>query len=294
MKFKTEPLAKFIGVCLVFLFSLIALQNAVASNALTDPKEGKIYLVGVGPGDSDLITIRGMNIIRKADLIICWEGILERFSRELKGKEIVQPPRGVWIWFGYGKKASEFKGGELEKFRKSEKARAEIITKVRNAVIHGETVAFLSQGDPLIYGPWVWILREFREMRPIVIPGLSSFNAGNAALQKDVTSGKTTKSVILTMPDLHGMAKTDTIEKLASHRATLVIFMPFVRNTNLVDLVQKLSAHYPSKTPIALVSYAGYRQKERIVKGRLSNILVRVGNQKLPFETLIYVGDFLR
>ena len=293
MIFRRRRLAKFIGVCLVLLFALIASRNLVAGDVSSDSKRGRIYLVGVGPGDPELITMRAMNVIRGADLIVCWEGIRERFERELEGKKIIQPPKGVWVWFGYGKKASDFKGKELDKFRRSEKARAQIITQVYRTVTDGKTVAFLSHGDPLIYGPWVWVLKEFKEIKPIVIPGLSSFNAANAALRKGVTSGKGTKSVILTMPDLPGLAKTDTIDKLARHRATMVIFMPFVRGTKLVDLVQRLSAHYPIETPIALVSYAGFKKKEAVIKGTLSNILSKVDHQKLPFETLVYVGDFL-
>jgi len=272
-----------------FTLGFLASPNLAASNS----KKGKIYLVGVGPGDPDLLTIRALNAIRKADLIVCWEGIRKRFAKELEGKKIIEPPKGVWIWFGYGKKASDFKGKELKKFLRSEKARAQIIAQVYRAVKDGKTVAFLGHGDPLIYGPWVWILKEFKEMKPIIIPGLSSFNAANAALKKGVTSGKDTKSVILTMPDLPGLAKTDTIERLASHRATLVIFMPFVRGTKLADLVQNLSAHYPINTPIALVLHAGYKKKQKVIEGTLSDILSKVGNQKLPFESLVYVGDFL-
>ena len=100
MIFRRRRLAKFIGVCLVLLFALIASRNLVAGDVSSDSKRGRIYLVGVGPGDPELITMRAMNVIRGADLIVCWEGIRERFERELEGKKIIQPPKGVWIWLG--------------------------------------------------------------------------------------------------------------------------------------------------------------------------------------------------
>lgn len=252
-----------------------------------------LYLVGMGPGDPDLATFRAVDIIRESDVIICSRSLKEKFSLVLYRKEVVSPPDGNWIWFGYGKKASDYEGEQLEKFLASEETRGQIIAKVRQAIKEGKRVAILDHGDPLIYGPWGWILEEFTDLRPSVVPGLSSFNAANAALKKGVTSGKHTKSVILTMPDLADMPERDTIEKLARHQATMVIFMPTVRNTKLKDLVSKISIYFPLQTPIALVMCAGYKEKERVIRGTLDNIVDKVGNESLPFEHLMYVGHFL-
>lgn len=279
---------------LAFLFLLVTCwQVAVTSFASVEPDTNRIYLVGMGPGDPDLATIRALKIVEAADLIICHEGMKQRFANELKSKETVSPPKDVWIWHGYGKEASDFQGKELEKFLASEKAREQIISKARRAVKEGKTVAVIDTADPLIYGPWGWILEELADLGPTVVPGLSSFNAANAALKKGVTSGRHTKSVILTMPDLADMPKNDTIEKLAQHQATMVIFMPSVLGTKLKDLVAKLSGYYRPDTPIALVVSAGYKEKERVIRGTLENIVDKVGSETLPFEHLVYVGDFL-
>ena len=187
----------------------------------------------------------------------------------------------------YGKDCQQFKGKEREECEKYTNKRNKLIEKIRKAIREGKTVAVLGSGDPFIYGPSVWFLEEFADLDPMAIPGLSSFNAANAAIAKTVTASKPTKSVILTIgysPESHKI-----IEDLAVHKATMVIYMP----KDLEDIIGKLSVHYPSETPIALVSYAGYKEKERVIKGTLETILDKIGDKKELRLYLVYVGDFL-
>ncbi|MCD4811381.1 tetrapyrrole methylase, partial [bacterium] len=69
------------------------------------------------------------------------------------------------------------------------KVRGQIIDRVRQGIKEGKKIAILDHGGPLIYGPWVWVLEEFADLTPTVIPGVSSFNAASAILKKEVTSG---------------------------------------------------------------------------------------------------------
>ena len=151
-----------------------------------------------------------------------------------------------------------------------------------------KTVAILDNGDPLIYGPWEWCLEEFADLHPVVVPGVSAFNAGNAALKKGVTTSDRTKSVILTATDWPG--KTDTIEKLSVHGSTMVLF---TMRAEFKDFIGKLSVKYPPETPVAVVKHAGYHDQEQVIRGTLGTIVNDVGEDRLPFEYLIYVGDFL-
>lgn len=152
----------------------------------------------------------------------------------------------------------------------------------------GGMAAVLDSGDPMIYGPFDWCLEEFEDLDPVVVPGVSCFNAANAALRKGVTSGEHTKSVILTSADWPG--KTDTIEKMSVHGCTMVLF---TMTAPLEDFLAKLSLHYPPDTPVAVVTHAGYAEKEQVIQATLGTIRDRIGNEELPFEYLIYVGDFL-
>ena len=260
----------------------------------------RLYLVGVGPGDPDLITLRGLRVVKEADLIVCTKtpqaskhklgayfAFEEKFAPYLEGKELVHTD-----WFlgrYYGEDPSELRAEERRKCDEIARERNDVIARLRQAVKAGKTVAVLSKGDPLIYGPHAWYLEEFEDLNPVVVPGLSSFNAANAALRKGVTTSDRTKSVILTAG--YGTSeKTDTIEKLSVHGCTMVIF---TMGVEFPECIKKLSLNYPVETPVAIVKHAGYAEKEEVIQGTLGTIVDQIGSEIPPFEYLIYVGDFL-
>jgi precorrin-4/cobalt-precorrin-4 C11-methyltransferase len=80
------------------------------------------------------------------------------------------------------------------------------------------------------------------------------------------------------------------IDKLAPSHPTMIIF---TMHTKFNELVEKLKTHYPVDTPIAIVFYAGYKQKEHIVRGQLDTIIEATKDKPFPFEHLVYVGDFM-
>ncbi len=292
----------------------LALNSTVVSLALTawimtlstgnvaaETKEAsKFYLVGVGPGDPDLITVRALRAIDRADVIVCTrtpqshqKGLEEyfafekKFSTDLKGKELVYAD-----WFltrYYGQDPEKLPQAKRRECKEIATQRNKVIATLRRALDEGKTIAVLSKGDPLIYGPHAWYVKEFQDVNPVVIPGLSAFNAANAALKTNVTAGEHTRSVILTA-GYGSKETTDSLEKLSAHGCTLVAF---TMGTDFADFVETVSAHYPPETPIAVVSYAGYAEKENVIQATLGTVLGKIDFENLPFEYLIYVGSFL-
>lgn len=247
----------------------------------------QFYLVGLGPGDPDLLTFRAVDVIKKADVVFCSKRWTDRLAKYLEGKKVYYD---YWRLFPYyGHDPSEYEGEERRRCEEYNKKRDEFTGLVRKAVADGKTVAMLDGGDPMVYGPCAWTLEEFEDLNPVVVPGVSCFNAANAALRRGVTTSDRTKSVILTAADWIGTE--DTIEKLSVHRSTMVLF---TMRTEFREFIEKLSINYPPETPIAVVKNAGYADKEEVIESTLGKVLDEIGEERLPFEYLIYVGDFLK
>ncbi len=268
---------------IVYVGKALEYAQCKATPADTSGK-GKFYLVGAGPGDADLITLRGLTVIESADLIFAHQRLAHKFQRYLTGKEVLTGYHRLFPF--YGKPCAGVSQTDRAKERMSceeyHQKQAEFAALVRKAVAEGKTVAMLDSGDPLVYGPCSWSLTELRDLSTEVVPGVSCFNAANAALKAGVTEGKTSHSVIL--------ASGWSVEEMAVHQGTMVLF---TMRTQFKKFIDGLSAHYPADTPVAIVFSAGYAEKERVLQGTLGTIQDQVGTGRLPFEYLLYVGDFL-
>lgn len=248
--------------------------------------KGKYYLVGMGPGDADLATLRAIEVIKKADIVFARKSLREKFAAYLEGKEVLS---GYHRLFPYYRQECDDESASGSSSRRQpmsceeyHQKQEEFAVIVRNAVAEGKTVAMLDSGDPLVYGPCAWSLTELSDIATEVVPGLSCFNAANAALRAGVTEGENSHSVIL--------ASGWSVEKMAACQGTMVLF---TMRTEFKKFIDGLSKHYAANTPVAIVFSAGYAEKERVMHGRLGTILEQVGEEKLPFEYLLYVGNFL-
>jgi len=269
---------------LVYVGKVLKEAQYVAKMAQKRNSQGKFYLVGVGPGDSDLATLRALEVIRKADVIFSSKRLSDRFEKELSGKGPIDGYHRLFPF--YGKKCSELSDNEKAREKMScedyHRKQGELAARVRKAVALGKTVALLDSGDPLIYGPSSWTLKEFGDIETEVIPGLSCFNAANAALAQGITDGNHFHSVIL--------ASGWSVEEMAALQSTMAIF---TMRTDFKKCVDTLSMHYSPDTPAAIVSSAGYADREKVLRARLDGIMEHMAKENLPFEYMIYVGDAL-
>lgn len=273
-----------IGMSLIYVGKTIANAQFDAVPAAAPETQGKFYLVGTGPGDADLASLRAVKVIEKADLIFANERYQKRYAEMLTGKKVIG---------GYGR-LFPFYGQECKDVTPQQQARermscedyhqkqAEFEAMVRQAVAEGKTVAMLDTGDPLIYGPCSWSLTALRDLPTEVVPGLSCFNAANAALRAGVTQGKNSHSVLL--------ASGWSVDEMAAHQSTMVLF---TMRHEFKKFTDSLARHYPADTPVAIVYKAGYAQDENVTRGTLGTIGAQLGPDKMPFEYLLYVGDFL-
>ena len=271
-------------VCLAIWLNMILVFALSPQITLAHQQaENHFYLVSLGVGDPDLITLRAINTIKASDVIVCRSQNTAALDEYLKGKTILD--QSMAGWRKYRKDCASIKDPEQRvECQKSAESRAQLIKSIRAAVGAGKTVSVLGSGDMMIYGgPYRWYLEEFKDLHPKIIPGVSCFNAANAAMGKDIMMGKSSHSAVLTT--------YREIDKLAASHPTMIIF---TMHTKFNDLVEKLKSYYPADTPIAIVFHAGYKQKENIVRGRLDTIIKQTEDKPFPFEHLVYVGDFMK
>ncbi|MDK2810561.1 MAG: precorrin-4/cobalt-precorrin-4 C11-methyltransferase [Petroclostridium sp.] len=226
-----------------------------------------VYFIGAGPGDPELITIKGQRLIKEADVII--------YAGSLVNREVLN-----------GAKEN------VEIYNSAGMTLEEVLEVMRKAEAEDKTVARVHTGDPSIYGAIREQMDALDEMgiRYEVVPGVSSFVAAAAALKKEFTLPGVSQTVILTR--LEGRTEVpegEQLRSLARHGASMAIFL----SVGMIDrVVEELLEGYPPDTPAAVVQKASWPD-QKIVIGTLKDIAQKVKNENITKTAQIVVGDFL-
>ena len=230
-------------------------------------RKGGLYLVGMGPGDAELVTIKAARILKEADRVYCFDYLKDQVARYVPPERLSVVP---FMLLGklVGQSEQQAPANLREQVRRSEAEMSRFVPEVRRLVAAGKMLAFADAGDPTIYCPWSWILERFADLSPTVVPGLSSFNAANAALRRSIT--RHSGSILLTAGDDLGTA--DAKGRL---NTTLVIFTMGRRFRTLCPGWPR----YPADTPIAVVCEASYLS-EKVVVATLGTILPKLADSQ--------------
>lgn len=228
----------------------------------------KVYFIGAGPGDPELSTIKAEKIIRKAEIII--------YAGSLINKKILE----------YAPKNSP-------KYDSSKMTLHEVLNIYRNAKSSKKIIARIHSGDPSIYSSIQeqinWCEEEKIEYE--IIPGVSSFCAGAAALSQELTLPGISQTVIITrISGRTKVPKKEDLKYLSKIGATLIIFLSADK---IKKVVKKLLFGYRSDTPAAVVCKASW-PGQKIIKGTLKDIAGLVKKEGMTRQALIYVGDVLK
>jgi precorrin-4/cobalt-precorrin-4 C11-methyltransferase len=249
---------------------------------------GKFYIVGMGTA-SDLITIRGVEAIKSADIILLEQPSEFEYWRQFIGnKEVFYCPHGARV--GLGLDPKEEKDPDIRAIvEKNAKYRQEAVDRIKKEVEAGKIVAALEGGDPMIYGTTFYLEMLPKDFPSEIVPGIGAFQSVTAAVKKSPVFGYDTNSVIVTQDDFPG--RKDVNEKLMETQTSLVIY---TMGLNYPRLFEQLKKHYPESTPVAVVSFAGEREKQQVVRSTVSKFLTEVDYKKLPADAhTVLVGKFL-
>jgi len=226
-----------------------------------------IYFIGAGPGDVDLITVKGRKILEKADVVIYAGSLVS--SKHLE----------------FCKEGTEF-------YNSASMNLEEIMNVIKNANEENKTIVRLHTGDASIYGAIKEQMDELDKSKITyeVIPGVSSCTAAAAAIKKEFTLPSVTQTLILTRVEGRTpVPKNEDLENLARIGASMAIFL----SIGMIDkVVEKLRKGYGRNVPIAVIERATW-EDERIILGTLDDIKNKVKEARIEKCAQILVGDFI-
>lgn len=227
-----------------------------------------IYFIGAGPGDPELITVKGARLIQEADVII--------YAGSLVNPEVIKNAKS-----------------DCQIYNSAFMDLDETTDVMVKGVKGQKKVVRVHTGDPAIYGAIQEQMNrlDHEGISYEVVPGVSSFCGASAALKRELTVPEKAQTVILTrMEGRTPVPEREKLSKLAEHQSTMVIFL----SVGMLDeVVKELSQHYPITTPIAVVYKATWPEEKKIM-GRLDTIVQLVQEAGITKTALIMVGDFLR
>lgn len=237
---------------------------AIALDAAT-VRQGHIEIVGAGPGDPDLISVRGRHMLEKADLIL--------YAGSLVPKELTFCAKE-------GATVRSSASMDLE----------EQFALMKEFYDKGKFVVRLHTGDPCIYGAIQEQMNFFDQygMSYHITPGISSFQAAAAELRSQFTIPEKVQTIILTRGEGRTpMPNKEKLHLLARSQSTMCIFL----SAGVVDQVQEdLLQHYPPTTPVAACFHLTWKD-QRIYRGELKDLAKIVKDNNLTLTTMIVVGD---
>ncbi|MGL5507806.1 MAG: cobalt-precorrin-4 methyltransferase [Paraclostridium sp.] len=228
----------------------------------------KVHFVGAGPGDKELITLKGYKLLSEADVVI--------YAGSLVNPELLE----------YCKEGCEIHNSASMDLQ-------QIIDVMEVGIKNNKKVVRLQTGDFSIYGS---IREQVEELFKLELdydctPGVSSFLGAASALGVEYTVPEISQSVIITrMEGRTPVPSKESIESFAAHQTSMAIFLSIHDIENVVDRLHE--GGYPMDTPIAVV-YKATWSDEKIVKGTLETIAQKVKENNINKTALILVGKFL-
>ena len=228
-------------------------------------QEGFIEIVGAGPGDPDLVSVRGRKMLERADLIL-YAGSLV--------------PRELTLCAKPGAVVRSSAGMNLEE-------QCELMKEFYD---QGRFIVRLHTGDPCIFGAIQEQMAFFDQhnLRYHITPGISSFLAAAAELRSQFTIPERTQTIILTRGEGRTpMPEKEQLHMLARSQSTMCIFL----SAAIVDDVQReLLMEYPEDTPVAACYHLTWPD-QRIYRGVLKDLAKIVHDNHLTLTTMLVVGE---
>jgi precorrin-4/cobalt-precorrin-4 C11-methyltransferase len=227
----------------------------------------RVYIIGAGPGDPKLVTLRAAELIARCPVVL--------YTGSLVPREVLASARR-----------------DARVLDSSTMTLDEILEVIVAAQRADQDVARVHTGDPLVFGSTAEQMRRMHELgiEYEIVPGVSSFSAAAAAIGRELTLPELSQTVILTRAEGRTpMPPREKLEDLARHGATMCLFLSI---TLMKDVVEALVPAYGADCPACVVHKASCPE-QRIVWGTLADIREKVKQAGIRTQSMILVGRVL-
>jgi precorrin-4/cobalt-precorrin-4 C11-methyltransferase len=228
----------------------------------------KVYFVGCGPGDPDLITVKAKKLLSKADLVV--------YSGSLIPSQILKICKNAKLHDASGL------------------VREEIFEILKGSAQKNKLVIRLHDGDPAIYGA----IREQTDnlqkegIACEIVPGVTSFLASSAALGLQLTLPGVTQTIIITRAEKRTKVPAqEQISELAKHKSTMIFYLSVHLLSDIVK--EAIKGGYAKSTPAAVVYKASWPD-QKIITGTLEDIVKKVWTEKITRTAIVMIGDVIQ
>ncbi len=278
--------------------ALLAFVAMVAAGVLWPSQaaawgRGHFYVIGTGPAGPRTATLQALDTIKRMDVIAAPDQHVKLFREYVGNKPVLFDP---WtdIWDYKGKPQQKLNNEELAQFKVERfRIRDERVAQFKRLLAEGKDIGLLDYGNPCLYGPSHWYVEQFDPEDVVIIPGMGCDAAAMAALGRSTIPAHDTRFVLQTAPFSllgWGIKERQILQDLARYPCTMVFYMALWKPK---ELFAALGEVLPPDMPCAVVYWAGYPDRERILRGTVADMGEKLSKDKEKFMGLLLVGQFM-
>jgi precorrin-4 methylase len=272
----------------------------VAAGGLLGPSQaaawgrGHFYVIGTGPAGPQTATLQALDTIKRMDAIVSSKDRQLKLFAEYIGNTpiLFDPWTGIWDY--KGKDQNKLSKEELSRFKEERfRIRDERVEQINALLALGKDVGLLDSGNPCLFGPSHWYVEQFDSQDVVIIPGMGCDAAAMAALGKSTIPAHDTRFVMQTAPFFltdRDMEDKRVLKELAGYPSTMILYMALGKSKKLFNALGEV---LPPDMPCAVVFWAGYPDRERILRGTVADMGEKLSKEKERFMGLLLIGRFL-
>lgn len=273
--------------------SLILCLSILAIPAQAGVKRGKLYVIGLGPAGPQTATLQALQTIERMDALVSRPRHLKPFAKYI-GDTPVWFDHLSGLWDYKGKFFTQLGPKDLAAFKaERERLTQERLARINAFLAKGKNLGMLESGNACVFSSSHWYAERMDPKDVVFIAGMGSDAAGMAALGASTIPAHQARFLLQSAPFVitDDFRDFSVLEKLAPYRPTMVFYMALKKPGRFFKALGKA---FGPGTPCAVVFWAGWPDKQRVVRSTLADMPAKLAKEKERYMGILFVGDFLK